>query len=50
MSRLDDLQRFYAMLDRLAQRIGGARTLATAGSTRDLPRRGVYGASHRILK
>jgi hypothetical protein len=42
MSRLDDLQRFYAVLDRLAQRIDGARTLATAGSTRDLPRRGVY--------
>jgi hypothetical protein len=42
MSRLDDLQQFYAMLDLLAQRIGGARTLATAGSTRDLPLRGVY--------
>ena len=40
--RLDDLVRLYALLDRLKQRVGGMRTLAGPGSTRELPLRGVY--------
>jgi hypothetical protein len=42
MSRLSDLERFYALLDRLKQSLGGTRTLATIGSIRDWPNRGVY--------
>jgi hypothetical protein len=42
MSRLADLVRFYALLDRLKQRLGGMRTLATFDSFRDWPYRGVY--------
>ncbi len=42
MSRLADLVRFYAHLDRLEQRLGGARTLATFDRYRDWPHRGVY--------
>jgi hypothetical protein len=42
MSRLADLVRLYALLDRLKQRVGGTRTLANLGSFRDWPHRGVY--------
>jgi hypothetical protein len=42
MSRLTDLVRFYALLDRLEQRVGGTRALANLGSFRDWPNRGVY--------
>ncbi len=42
MSRLADLVRFYALLDRLEQRVGGTRALANLGSFRDWPNRGVY--------
>ncbi len=40
--RLDDLQRFYALLDRLEHRIGGARTLSQSGGRSVWPQRGVY--------
>ena len=42
MSRLADLVRFYALLDRLRQHVGGTRMLANMGSFRDWPDRGVY--------
>ena len=42
MSRLSDLGRFYVLLDRLKECLGGPRTLATVGSFRDWPTRGVY--------
>lgn len=42
MSRLDDLIRFYALLDRLENRVGGKRTLGSSGRFRDWPDRGVY--------
>jgi len=42
MSRLADLATFYALLDRLNQRVCGTRTLASLGSFRDWPHRGVY--------
>ncbi len=42
MTRLADLERFYALLDQLKQRLGGTRILATLGSSRDWPDRGVY--------
>ena len=42
MSRLSDLVRFYALLDRLKQRLGGTRTLASFEGLRDWPERGVY--------
>ena len=42
MSRLADVVRFYALLDQLGQRIGGARTLATLDKHRDWPHRGLY--------
>ena len=42
MSRLTDLIRFYALLELVTQRVGGTRTLATFGTHRDWPRRGVY--------
>jgi hypothetical protein len=42
MSRLSDLVRFYALLDRLKQCLGGTRSLATLNSFRDWPTRGVY--------
>ena len=42
MSRLADLVRFYALLDRLEQRVGGTRVLANLGSFRDWPNCGVY--------
>lgn len=42
MSRLSDLVRFYALLDRLKQGLGGTRTLATLGTLQGWPNRGVY--------
>jgi hypothetical protein len=42
MSRLADLMRFYGLLDQLSQRVGGAQTLASLGTFRDWPQRGVY--------
>src|SRR4051812_3899633 len=42
MSRFADLVRFYALLDRLADRVRGRRTLASVGSFNDWPTRGVY--------
>lgn len=42
MSRLSDLVRFYALLDRLKECLGGPRTLASIGGFRDWPNRGVY--------
>lgn len=42
MPRLADLERLYALLDRLKQRLGGTRLLARLGSSRDWPNRGVY--------
>jgi hypothetical protein len=40
--RLDDLQRFYAALSLLEQKLGGARTLASCSGRMRWPRRGVY--------
>ena len=40
MSRLSDLVRFYALLDKRQQRLGGTRTLAAFDS--DWPERGLY--------
>lgn len=42
MSRIADVVRFYALLDRLEQRLGGTRTLATFDSFGDWPHRGLY--------
>jgi hypothetical protein len=42
MSRLSDLARFYALLDRLKQGLGGTRILASFVGLRDWPERGVY--------
>jgi hypothetical protein len=42
MSRLSDLVRFYALLDKLKHRIGGTRTLAALDKFPDWPARGVY--------
>ena len=42
MSRLSDLVHFYALLDRLKQRVGGTRVLASFEGFRDWPERGVY--------
>ena len=42
MSRLEDLQRFYDILCKLEQKIGGARCLANSDWRKDLPERGVY--------
>ncbi len=42
MARVDDLRRFYAALDLLEQRLGGARTLARCTGRLEWPRRGVY--------
>ena len=42
MNRLADLVLFYALLDRLKKRVGGARVLANFGDYRDWPNRGVY--------
>lgn len=40
--RLDDLVRFYSILDTLEQNIGGAKTLADCSRRMDWPQRGVY--------
>ncbi len=40
--RAPELRRFYALLDRLAERCGGARLLAECNGRLDWPRRGVY--------
>jgi hypothetical protein len=42
MSRLSDLVRFYSLLIRLKQRLGGTRTLATWDGFHEWPDRGVY--------
>ena len=42
MNRLADVVRFYALLDQLERRLGGARTLATFDRHRDWPQRGLY--------
>ena len=42
MTRLADVVKFYAFLDRLEERVGGVRTLASIGNFRDWPDRGVY--------
>ena len=42
MSRLEDLKRFYEILDKLERKIGGARTLADSNWHVGLPGRGVY--------
>ena len=42
MSRLEDLQRFYEILDKLEQKIGRTRSLADPNWRKDLPERGVY--------
>jgi hypothetical protein len=41
-SRISDLQQFYLLLGSLAERVGGARTLATCSGRLEWPRRGVY--------
>jgi hypothetical protein len=62
LNRLSDLVCFYALLDDLREAAGGTRTLASLGSFRDWPRRGVYfffesselrsnsGASARVIR
>jgi len=42
LGRLEDVRRFYALLDRLEERNRGRRTLATAHGRMGWPRRGVY--------
>lgn len=42
MARLDDLRRFYAILDRLSGRCGGPRTLAECDGRMSWPSRGIY--------
>ncbi len=42
LQRLADLQRFYAFLDELAGRTGGARRLAECSGRMEWPQRGVY--------
>ena len=42
MDRLNDLVRFYDLLDRLEKRLGGKRTLAECNGRMDWPARGVY--------
>ena len=42
MSRLSDVQRFYGLLDRLTQRVGGTRTLAECHGRLGWPERGIY--------
>ena len=42
MSRLDDLKRFYEILDDLEQRIGGTRILGQCDGRMRWPRSGVY--------
>ena len=40
--RLDDVARFYRALDRLKQRLGGARLLSRSTGRMDWPARGIY--------
>lgn len=42
MSRLDDLVRFYALLDALAAQQGGGRCLGECHGRMPWPKRGVY--------
>ena len=42
VSRIDDLKRFYDLLDQLKRRVGGMRWMAQFGDYRDWPDRGVY--------
>lgn len=42
MSRLDDVMRFYELLDLLSQRLGGPRRLACCSGRDGWPERGVY--------
>jgi len=42
VSRLNDLKKFYRLLDRLSDQLGGLRTLSHFSDYRDWPRRGVY--------
>ncbi len=42
MTRKDDLDRFYRLLDRLEQRVDGAQKLKNCTGYMDWPRRGVY--------
>ena len=42
MSQLSHLVRLYTVLDRLKQRLGGTRNLASFAGLRDWPERGVY--------
>jgi hypothetical protein len=42
MARQDDLDRFYGLLDDLAQRVGGTRKLKNCTGYMDWPDRGVY--------
>ncbi len=42
MDRLNDLGRFYALLNSLEEKLGGKRTLAVCNGRMDWPTRGVY--------
>src|SRR6187399_3214592 len=42
MNRLADAAHFYRLLERLKQRLGGAKTLGAIGSHREWPTRGLY--------
>ncbi|HTV26286.1 MAG TPA: hypothetical protein VMF32_00715 [Xanthobacteraceae bacterium] len=42
MSRYDDLLRFYDLLARLEEKIGGARVLSDCSGRMNWPQRGVY--------
>jgi hypothetical protein len=42
VSRLDDLVRFYSILDRLETMCGGSRLLADCQGRMDWPQRGIY--------
>ena len=42
MDRLNDLVRFYSLLDRLEEKLGGKRMLAECSGRLDWPTRGVY--------
>lgn len=42
MNRLDDLRRFYRLLDILEERLGGVRVLSECNGRLSWPRRGVY--------
>jgi hypothetical protein len=42
MTRLEDIARFYGLMDGLAQRLGGPRRLADCSGRLHWPRRGVY--------